>query len=116
MASCEVVGWLEQSAPKNVEQRLCALFLSVRLARHFGEALTAWGYDLEDPLKEKGEGLGESVALEKLKLMGRSGALESMEKKKKRKTIQDRFSSCRISLNFVEFHSISLLINKWKGM
>ena len=96
---------MEQSAPKNVEQRLCALFLSVRLARHFGEALTAWGYDLKDPLKEKGEGLGESVALEKLKLMGRSGAraLESMEKKKKRKTIQDRFSSCRISLNFIRF-------------
>ena len=35
-ACVEVAEWLEVAAFENVEQRLCALFLAVRLAQHLG--------------------------------------------------------------------------------
>lgn len=48
--SKDVAKWLETAAPDNVEQRLSALFASVRLEHNLGGGLAAWGYDPADPL------------------------------------------------------------------
>jgi len=42
--------WLEENAPDNVEQRLSALFASVRLESDLGGGMAAFGYDLDDKL------------------------------------------------------------------
>lgn len=41
-ACAEMAEWLEVAAPENMEQRLCALFLAVRLAQHVGLFAEIW--------------------------------------------------------------------------
>lgn len=69
-ACVEVAEWLEVAAFENVEQRLCALFLAVRLAQHLGQGLKSWGYDALNPLKEMPCSDRRFMAITKLELMG----------------------------------------------
>ncbi|CAL1138436.1 unnamed protein product [Cladocopium goreaui] len=69
-ACVEVAEWLEVAAADNVEQRLCALFLAVRLAQHLGLGLKSWGYDALNPLKEMPCSDRRFMAITKLELMG----------------------------------------------
>ena len=69
-ACAEMAEWLEVAAPENMEQRLCALFLAVRLAQHVGQGLKSWGYDTENPLKELRIADRKFMAITKLQLMG----------------------------------------------
>ncbi|CAE8609237.1 unnamed protein product [Polarella glacialis] len=52
-ASVAVARWLEAFAPDNVEQRMSALFIASRLAKHLGEGVRDWGYDPAEPLGAK---------------------------------------------------------------
>lgn len=53
-ASASIARWFETCAPENIEQRLSALFLAVRLADILGGSLQAWGYNHDDPLGDGG--------------------------------------------------------------
>merc|ERR1740121_2972571 len=48
--SREVASWLAANAANNSEQRLSALFATVRLEHNLGGGLAAWGYEPADPL------------------------------------------------------------------
>lgn len=48
--SREVAQWLKVTAPHNAEQRMSALFATVRLEHNLGGGLAVWGYDPADPL------------------------------------------------------------------
>lgn len=60
-ASIELARWLEVAAPQNVEQRLAALFLALRLESNLGGGLDEWGYDPVDPLGDGGTALKRLV-------------------------------------------------------
>jgi hypothetical protein len=49
-ACSAVASWLQVAAAKNLEQRLSALFIALRLAENLGGGLRSWGYDPTDPL------------------------------------------------------------------
>lgn len=48
--SQEVAKWLEANAADSSEQRISALFASLRLEHNLGGGLAAWGYDPAEPL------------------------------------------------------------------
>merc|ERR1712176_914332 len=49
-ADIAVAEWPKACCFENVEQRLSALFIAVRLANNLGGNLKIWGYDPADPL------------------------------------------------------------------
>eukprot|EP00927_Polykrikos_kofoidii_P070611 TRINITY_DN67025_c0_g1_i1.p1 TRINITY_DN67025_c0_g1~~TRINITY_DN67025_c0_g1_i1.p1 ORF type:complete len:538 (-),score=76.95 TRINITY_DN67025_c0_g1_i1:99-1646(-) len=52
--SAAIANWFRVCAPDCSEQRLSALFLSVRLASNLGGSIRDWGYEPEDPLGDDG--------------------------------------------------------------